>query len=146
MSPAVVVILVTRPPSVVTDVAAVPVATAGSTAASRDSERSGFTRAWRRISPPPMGLPTPRPRPPPPAGPVCPPPPPPPGAGGGGGEGGRGARPGGVRGGGRPRPPAGGPRAQPARLDEQNRAEAGVVAGGGGGDAHYSTANHEDVG
>src|SRR6266581_9173318 len=41
---------------------------------------------------------------------------------------------------------AGGPRAQPARLDEQHRAEPGVVAGGRGGDAGYPAADYQDVG
>ena len=47
--------LVTRPPRVVTAGGRHAGATAGSTAASRATERSGFTRAWRRMSAPSMG-------------------------------------------------------------------------------------------
>ncbi len=42
--------------------------------------------------------------------------------------------------------PAGGARAQPPRLDEQDRAEPGRMTGGRGGDADYSPADHQDVG
>ena len=46
----------TRSPRTVTEVAATPVATAGSPAASRATARSGFSLAWRRISAPSIGL------------------------------------------------------------------------------------------
>ncbi len=52
MSPADVVTVISRSPRTVTPVAATPVATAGSAAASLTTARSGLTRAWRRISAP----------------------------------------------------------------------------------------------
>ena len=41
---------------------------------------------------------------------------------------------------------AGGAGAQPACLDQQDRAEPGLMAGGRGGDADYPPADHQDVG
>ncbi len=58
-SPADVLTAVIRPSRIVTPVAATPVATAGSPSAILTTARSGFTRAWRRISAPSIGLASP---------------------------------------------------------------------------------------